>query len=466
MNLAQLRLARGKAADELTKLAAEGGEAYDAKKREIEELDAKIARLVEAEKIGRASATPVDPANPGNGHDPALVPARSVEVIREYAPIFTRMSPGGVVPRNDFDSLVRAARSELGITFDAQAHFRSFGEQLQAIAAASNPDRSRQPDARLVRAPLGAGEVDPTSGGFLVQTDIAQAVFSLAHDMGEILSRVTRLPISANSSGIKIPAVDETSRATGSRWGGVQSYWVDEGTGVTATKPKFRVIELSLKKLMSTMYTTDELLADQTALTAIASQAFAEEITFMTEDAVFEGSGAGQPLGILNAPATVSVPKEVGQAAATVVLENINKMYSRMWSRSRRNAVWLINQDIEPQLNALGQTVGVGGMPVYLPPGGYQNAPNATLLGRPVIATEYSSALGSVGDISLVDLSQYLLADKGGVQAATSMHVAFLTDQMTFRITYRVDGRPIWNKALTPFKGTLTKTPFVTLAAR
>jgi HK97 family phage major capsid protein len=78
---------------------------------------------------------------------------------------------------------------------------------------------------------------------------------------------------------------------------------------------------------------------------------------------------------------------------------------------------------------------------VYLPPGGIANAPNASLYGRPLIATEYNAAIGTVGDIALVDLSQYTIVDKGGVQMANSMHVAFDTDEMRFRVTYRVDGR-------------------------
>ena len=162
-------------------------------------------------------------------------------------------------------------------------------------------------DSRLVRAPTGAGEIDPSAGGFLVQTDFATAVFMRAYDMGEILSRCEKFSLSTTANSIKIPGVDETSRATGSRWGGVQSFWVGEGTRPTGTKPKFRLIEFDLKKLMSLMWVTDELLADQSLLTSIAGKAFSEEIMFMTEDAVFEGTGAGQPLGIMNAPAMVTV---------------------------------------------------------------------------------------------------------------------------------------------------------------
>jgi HK97 family phage major capsid protein len=364
-----------------------------------------------------------------------------------------------------FDDYLSVARSGLEFTVSRQHHFRNFGEQLQAIFQHFS-SKGSSTDNRLVRAPTGAGEVDPTGGGFLVQIDFASAIFMLAHDLGEILGRVSKLPISANANGIKIPGVDESSRATGSRWGGVSRTGQPKASAATESRPKFRMVEFDLKKLISKMTVTDELLQDTTALTAIASQAFSEEVMFMTEDAIVEGSGAGQPLGYLNSPAKVSVAKENGQAAKTIVKENIDNMWARCWARSRKNAVWLINQDIEPQLNSLNQAVGTGGQLVYLPPGGLSAAPYASLYGRPVVATEYNATLGTENDIALVDLSQYTLVDKNGVQMATSMHVAFDTDEMRFRITYRVDGKPMWHQPLTPFKGSATKSPFITLAAR
>ena len=114
----------------------------------------------------------------------------------------------------------------------------------------------------------------------------------------------------------------------------------------------------------------------------------------------------------------------------------------------------------------MSSPIGTAGAPVYLPPGGYNSAPYGMLLGRPVYPIEYASTLGTVGDILLADFTQYVVAQKGGMQAATSIHIAFLTDEMVFRITYRIDGEPIWHSALTPFKGSATKSPFVALATR
>lgn len=487
LTLAQLREKRGTMVDELGTIA--GAEkfdrkAYDALNGSVTEIDGQIVALEETQKRQAALARPVHGQGADQtGDDDDLIGDDEIPAhlrSQRWSPNGSEEGPRASLSRGaaplKFSSYLRKARHARGFQLDKTKHFRSLGEQLQAVFMHATT-RGSTSDSRLVRSnsvedrfnragPTGAGEVDPTGGGFLVQTDFANAIFMLAHDMGELLGRVNKLTIGSQFNGIKIPGVDETSRATGSRWGGVQSYWVGEGTSVTNTKPKFRLIEFDLKKLMSAMYTTDELIQDQNALSAIAGQAFSEEIMFMTEDAIYEGTGAGQPLGFLNAPAAVQVAKEVGQAAGTVLKDNIDKMYARMWVRSLPNAAWFINQDVLPQLVSMNQAIGTGGSVVYLPAGGLSAAPFATLYNRPVIWTEYSAALGTPGDITFADLGQYTLVDKNGVQMASSMHVAFLTDEMVFRITYRVDGKPMWSTALTPFKGSLTKSPFITLAQR
>ena len=456
--LAELRRKLGALTDELnTPAILADAAAFEAKEREIADTSAEITRTERAQVARAALARPVSATTTED--------TASVEVADH--PTLDAVASRSAREGWQFSDYVRGVRKAASLQVNPERHFSSFGEQLRAVAryaiAGKDPHAL---DTRLVRAPTGAGEVDPSAGGFLVQTDFATAIFMRAYDMGEILSRVQKLTITTAANSIKIPGVDETSRATGSRWGGVQSYWVGEGGSATSTKPKFRLIELDLKKLLANWYVTDEILADSGIISQIAGQAFSEEITFATEDAIVRGTGSGQPQGWLNSNAKVSVAKESGQAAKTIVYENILKMWSRGWSRSRKNAIWAINQDVEPQLFALSQVIGTAGVPVYLPANGISGSPYGTLFGRPVVPIEYAETLGTEGDISLIDLSQYVLADKGGVNFASSMHVAFLTDEMVFRITYRVDGESIWHAPLTPYKGTNTQSPFITLAAR
>lgn len=343
---------------------------------------------------------------------------------------------------------------------EEQRGFRSFGEQMMAVYRASTP--AGRIDRRLTtRSASGLNETNPSDGGFLVQKDFVADLLKRTYETGVIASKVHKIPLTTNANGIKINAIDEVSRANGSRWGGIQTYWENEADQITGSKPKFRSMDLSLKKLTGLCYVTDELLQDASALENVLKQGFAEEFGFKIDDAILRGTGAGQPLGILNSDSLVTVAKESGQTAK-ITVANLVKMWSRLWSRSRANSVWYINPELEPELYQLT----VGDKPVYIPAGGLSDAPYGTLFGRPVLPLEQCEELGKTGDIILADFSQYLLIDKGGINATSSIHVRFLYDENVFRFIYRVDGQPVWNKPLTPYKGSATVSPFVALGTR
>lgn len=341
--------------------------------------------------------------------------------------------------------------------------FKSLGEQLRAVVIAEE-SRGQNVDPRLIYNQLGMSEGVPGDGGYLVQQDFSQELLRRAYETGILGNLCRRQPIGPNSNGFKINVVDESSRATGSRMGGIQMFWTGEGRQLQGSQPKFRQLELNLQKLTGLLYATDELLADTTALQAFIMDAFAEEYGFMIDDAIISGTGAGMPLGIMRSNALVVVPAEAGQPAGTVVFENLSNMWGRLPARSRRNAVWLINQEVEPQLDGLAVVAGVAALEArfvtYGPDGVLR------IKGRPVIAIEQAEGLGTPGDIILADLSQYLLIDKGPMENAVSIHVRFIWDEQTFRFIYRVNGQPIWNKPLTPYKGANPQSPFVALAAR
>ena len=349
----------------------------------------------------------------------------------------------------------------------ADTPFASFGAQLEAIKNATlTQGRNLAPRLKALNIKqLGANELVGSEGGFLLEPSFVAELLKPMHDAGPFSSRVAKLAIGANANGVTMRAIDETSRATGSRWGGIEGKRLAEAGTKYASEPSFRLIELRLKKYAVLCYATEELLQDTTALAGIIQQGASEELDFMVNDDILNGAGAAGPLGILLSPALVTVAAEGGQLADTVVTENIVNMWARMHPRSKSNSVWFINTNVTPQLYMLEFVVGVGGYPAFMGPGSLPNAPSGTLLGRPVVETEFNPTLGDVGDIVLADMSQYVMIDKD-VQVASSIHVQFLTDQVAFRFVYRCDGQPKIAAPLTPYKGTDTLSPFVALAAR
>ncbi|GJQ40294.1 MAG: hypothetical protein JETCAE02_27060 [Anaerolineaceae bacterium] len=350
---------------------------------------------------------------------------------------------------------------------DPKRGFPHFGEFAYAVYGACHPSRSVPVDERIrITAATGMSMGTGSDGGFLVPPEFSTKIYSGLMSPSESLLSMTD-NYSVTGESLTFVANAETSRDNGSRWGGVQGYWISEAQQITSSKPKTRQVKIEPQQLAVLVYATDKLLKNTAAAATYLTQAARDEISFKVGDAIINGDGAGKPVGIVGHAATVNVAKESGQVAGTLVKANIDKMWSRCHARMRRNAVWLINQDIEPQLESMFLATGTTGFPVYLPAGGISNQPFATLKGRPVMPIEYCATLGTSGDIILADLSAYVTGTRGGVDEAMSMHLRFDYAETAFRFMFEVDGQPWIAEPLAPFKGTTnTLSPFVTLATR
>ncbi len=371
-------------------------------------------------------------------------------------------------PLPDRVAATAADRSEVGMW-----GFKSFGHfahevRTSRLNGSPSPLIQKAFGSDLVqKAATGMGELIGSDGGFLVPPEFSAKIFERVYQQNDLLGRTDKYPVTGNS--MTFPRNAESSRANGSRWGGVRAYWVQEGSSITRSAPTFGRLTMNLHKLACLARVTDELLADAPTLSGYLNRVFPDEINFVVGDSLVNGTGAGQPLGILNAPCTVSVAKETGQAAATIVPQNIVKMWARLFrgmaSGENSGAVWFINQDVNPQLQLMTLGIGTAGVVTYMPPGGLSGKPYATLMGAPIVETEWNATLGTVGDIILADMSQMVSISKS-MESAQSMHLYFDTDETAYRVTFRLDAQPWWSSALTPFKGSNTQSCFVTLATR
>ena len=340
---------------------------------------------------------------------------------------------------------------------------KSFGEMLQGLAAQAGVPGLSVPRWMQVEAASGMSVGVPSDGGFLVRQEFTTRLLTKAMDVAQLAPRCDLFPVSDGNDGIEAPYIDETSRATGSRWGGVQVYRRAEAATVTATKPKLGMFELRLEDLMGIAYATERSLRDAAQLEAVFTSAFASEFAFKVDDELIRGTGAGETLGILNSAALVSVTKETGQAAKTITSRNISDMWARMPARLRGAAIWMYNQDCEPQLDELALPVGTAA----LEPRFVAYGPDGILRikGRPALAIEQCETLGTVGDLLLVNWGEVVLIQKG-IEAAQSMHLLFLYNERAFRWVYPIIAKPKWKTTLTPYKGSATQSPYIALATR
>lgn len=304
-------------------------------------------------------------------------------------------------------------------------------------------------------------ETVPSDGGFLVPGETAARIHAVSLENEIVLPRCFVQPMRSNS--INIPAMVIGDHSTALFGGFTASYTAELGT-IAENSPKARGMELLAKKLTGLIRFSSELQADTPGGMTQIEQLCGKGLAWYRDKAFLKGTGAGEPLGILNADCTIEVSKEDGQADNTILWENLTKMAARMFAGSFSNSVWVAHQSTIPQLSSLAIPIGLSGEYVKAMSEGADG--QFRILTRPVLFTEKTEPLGTRGDIMLADFSQYVVGLRSDMRFDTSIHVHFTTDELLSRIIERHDGQPLWDEALTLEDGSTTVSPFVVLEDR
>ncbi len=376
-------------------------------------------------------------------------------------------SRAGAEPVGGYDGVLHSGQA--GEPQDKRrdgAHpFESLGDQLQAIM---NVAKTHTADSRLIQVnneALGANEAVKPDGGYILQEDFAGVILETAVQRSALLNRLDRYTCSSPANSMRWVSVDETDISS-SVFGGVQMYWTVEAGTVNASKPKFREMKMDLEKMMGIAYATDEMLTDAPFMTGFFGTAFALAAERLLVGSIISGDGEGKPKGLLMSKALITVDAEAGQGAGTFVGANAIKMQARAMPKGRERLVWLMHPGVEEHLPYLSIQSGEAAKFLWNPEGGLGNFDTQRVLNKPVIFEDSCSALGTKGDINLIDPYQYILLTKGTAKQDWSIHVEFLTDQSCFRMVFRCNGAPKVETPLTIKNSAKTRSPFIALADR
>ena len=77
----------------------------------------------------------------------------------------------------------------------------------------------------------------------------------------------------------------------------------------------------------------------------------------------------------------------------------------------------------------------------------------------------HTATLGTVGDVVLADISQYLVGEEVP-DLTSSIHVRFVYNEGFLRFRWRIDGQPAWASPVTPKNSRTTQSPFVVAETR
>ena len=333
------------------------------------------------------------------------------------------------------------------------AGFNSPGEWLASIRAAS----AGQVDGRLMNTVTTfGGESGPggTDGGFSVPPDWRREILELVAGPGTLLEAMS--PIYTPSNQVTIPTDEAAPHSTS----GITAAWTAEAESITVSKPALRQVNVVLHKAAGLVHLSDELVEDSPATAGYALRVLARKVGALVEKSIVAGTGLAQPLGILNAPGLV-VQAKSATGATVITATDVCNMVSRMIPGSFANSFWIMHSSVLAKI----WTLTLGQQPIIAPD--FSKSPFGTLLGRPIIVSEFASDYNTQGDIALVSPDGYALALKsGGLRSDTSMHVGFDQHLQSFRCTMRVGGAPLLSAPVARASGSNTMSHLVVLAVR
>ena len=293
-------------------------------------------------------------------------------------------------------------------------------------------------------------------GGFMVPTQWSSTIRQVQPQDAVVRPRATVIPPgSPPDSAITMPALDQT--APRGVYSGVTVEWIAEGAAKPETTYRLREITLTPQEVAAHIPLTDKLLRNSAAASELATTLLRRAIIAAEDVAFLSGTGAGQPLGIIDHAATIGVNRTGFPSAVPGdnYVDLVN-MYTAVMKDGP--LVWVYSPSL---LGELMTMTDVNGTLIWTS-SAREGEPNR-LMGIPAIENERSPVMGINGDLLLVNLQHYLIKDGSGIFIAASEHVNFLSNQTVIKAFFNVDGQPWLTQPLVLEDGATQRSPFVQL---
>lgn len=297
-----------------------------------------------------------------------------------------------------------------------------------------------------------------SDGGFAVPAEQTVVLTESIIRQSHILSRVRW--VTSQRPAVNVVMPDESAGGT---FAGLSVEAIPELGEFTHSILKTRESKVALHKDGFAVYASEEVVEDGVDGFALLDQAGAIALRRRMERAIILGTGAGEALGVVNAPSLIVQSIESGQDLtnfAQYISVNTSKMIGQILDLD--SAAWYLNPE---SLTALiTATVSGAVKDVLTPPDA--DAPFGRIATRPVFPNYGAPPVGTVGDFVLASMADYAVFTKGDVRSAMSVHVRFLEGENVYRFSQRWDGQPLLSKAFVPEWSTTKKSHYVALAAR
>jgi HK97 family phage major capsid protein len=232
----------------------------------------------------------------------------------------------------------------LGDTGDAPMTYKEYQEQRHGARKEDAPEyrnaiyhyMSTQNTADLdVEEQRALSKGTTTAGGFLVPTNMADAVIRSERDMGAI-SMLANEIVTDSGETLNLPA--NTVHGTAA--------WTAESIAYTPSDETFAQVALGAHKSTTKIIVSEELLEDSSFdLEAFLAREFGERLGVLQNTAFVLGDGSGKPTGILASTSTSNVTTSTA-ATGNVTSFSYSALVSAIFALPRQyraNASFIVN---------------------------------------------------------------------------------------------------------------------------
>lgn len=337
------------------------------------------------------------------------------------------VAPGAVRPGSALAALDMADAP--GARLNGKAGYGSWGELARHAAV-----------AELRNAWT---ETVPSEGGFTVAETLRSDMLRWSLESSVMRPGATVIPVTETEQRTLLPVVDDVTHDLdpAAVLGGVSWAWTAEGADIAASAPTFGRAGYEARKLAGLIGPVpNETVSDGAAALDVFFRQVAPKGYAWAEDGAFiSGSSVAEPEGYLSARGALT---QARAGDSHIAFTDVVNLVAQMLPQSLSAAVFIASQTALTDMLSLYQgTLGA------VPPSMWVSSDGAggwTLLGRPLLISEKAPALGTRGDLTFIDRSFYVIADRREFTIAESAKGPGFQDDATYwRLTARLDGR-LW----------------------
>ena len=220
--------------------------------------------------------------------------------------------------------------------------------------------------------------------------------------------------------------------------------WIDEGEALTWGDATFAQINLDAHKLHVAVKVTEELLYDNAfGLEKYILRQFTKALANAEEDAFLNGSGVGQPLGLLAEEGGAEIGVTAASATDITYDELVDLVY-KLKRPYRKNAAFLCN---DQTLAVLRKLTDKNGRPLWSD--SIQEGEPGRILGFKVYTSPYFPVItAGMPAIAFGDFSYYNIGDRGTRSFAELKELFAGNGMVGFLAKERVDGKLVLPEAV------------------